>query len=73
MKAFENLIVQVGEHQKEAGELVTTEDVMSLFRPLVPDPSISIATKLKALTLLEQVPVYYFSVISISISIETKA
>lgn len=55
MQAFENLIQQVAAHQKEAGELMNSEDVMVLFRPLISDTSIEIETRLKALTLLEQV------------------
>lgn len=59
MESFENLIAQVGEHQKEEGDLVSSEDVMSLFRPLIPDTSIELSTRLQALTLLEQVRTAY--------------
>ena len=52
---FENLIGQVGEHQKEGGELVSSEDMMSLFRPLIPDTEIKMETRLLALNLLEKV------------------
>jgi len=54
MEAFENLIGQVAEHQKEEGDLVSSEDVMLLFRPLIPDTDIELNTRLQALTLLQQ-------------------
>lgn len=55
LSVFENLIGQVGAHQKEDGDLVSSEDVMLLFRPLIPDTGIDINTRLMALNLLEQV------------------
>ena len=55
MEAFENLISQVADHQREEGELVSSEDVMLLFRPLIPDTDIELNTRLQALTLLQQV------------------
>ena len=55
MEAFENLISQVADHQREEGELVSSEDVMLLFRPLIPDTDIELNTRLQALTLLRQV------------------
>ena len=55
MEAFENLISQVADHQREEGELVSSEDVMLLFRPLIPDTDIELNTRLQALTLLQRV------------------
>ncbi|XP_067933304.1 NBAS subunit of NRZ tethering complex-like [Watersipora subatra] len=54
LDTFESIITQVGEHQKEGGDLVNSEDVMSLFRPLIPDTSIDMDSRLLVLALLEK-------------------
>lgn len=67
MAAFEKLIRMVSEHQREAGDLVGSEDIMGLFRPLIPEPSIDIDTRLRALSLLKSVSrafVYHPSIVT---------
>jgi len=52
--ALQTIIETVGEHQREQGQLVSSDDVMDLLRPVI-QSDISMETRLDAVMLLEKV------------------